>query len=165
MTNGNNNGFNNPPSLTEIGLRLNNLAQHELISAQQQSINLAKQADRNNQTLAQKLNEANSEIDYLRALLCKPMAEIAAVHQTFNQTYQKQQELIADWMVSQKAFKELAIEYGFQLGKTKDEVVKEGMDKKEDVLNDKHNPDHNTNANQSTTIPPHKESLLKKIKK
>ena len=50
-------------------------------------------------------NRANE----LEALLAKPMAEIAAKNGRFRETYDKQQEMLADWIVSQRAFKELAM--------------------------------------------------------
>lgn len=76
-----------------------------------------------------------SETDeYYRNLLSKPMLEIAMVNGDFRGTYEKQQELLGNWMVSQKAFKEVAIKLGAQLGKTPEEIIAEGMATKEKVL-------------------------------
>jgi Zn-dependent peptidase ImmA (M78 family) len=64
------------------------------------------------------------------------MEEIAAANGDFKATFEKQQEIIADWIVSQKAFRELAYEFGEKLGLSEDEVRAQVKDKKKDVLND-----------------------------
>ena len=64
--------------------------------------------------------------EYYSRLLAKPMAEIAAENHKFKETYEKQMELLADWMVSQKAFKELAIQFGIEKGLTPNEVIQMG---------------------------------------
>ena len=64
-------------------------------------------------------NRANE----LEALLSKPMAEIAAKNGRFRETYDKQQEMLASWIVSQRAFKELAMKYGAWLAR----LVKRSM--------------------------------------
>ena len=71
-------------------------------------------------------------------------------------------QFIADWIVSQKAFKELAMEYGSQLGFSPKEVGQLGMAKKMDVLNCKHDPSHGTNAD-SDFLKVHAPALKKKI--
>ena len=78
----------------------------------------------------------NAEIRKYKALLSKPMEEIAAANGDFKATFEKQQEIIADWIVSQKAFRELAYEFGEKLGLSQDEVRAQVKDKKKDVLND-----------------------------
>ena len=78
----------------------------------------------------------NAEIRKYKALLSKPMEEIAAANGDFKATFEKQQEIIADWIVSQKAFRELAYEFGEKLGLSQDEVRAQVRDKKKDVLND-----------------------------
>lgn len=115
--------------------------------------------------LSDKLAARTRELQFYSNLLTKPMAEIAAKHKVFAETYRLQQEILAEWMVSQKAFKELAIEYGTQLGKTPEEVIQTGLDKEIDVLENKHNPEHNTNVGKSTIIGPHVEALKAKLKK
>ncbi|CAJ0733741.1 hypothetical protein [Ralstonia pickettii] len=67
-------------------------------------------------------------------LLAKPMAEIAAKNGRFRETYDKQQEMLADWILSQRAFKELAMKYGKLAGKTPEEIQAEGMATKEIIL-------------------------------
>lgn len=102
------------------------------------------------------------KVDKYKKLLCKPMAEIAAQDGNFKETYEKQMELLANWMVSQKAFKELAIQFGAEKGLSPAEVVKMGLEKKIDVLEDKNNPEHKTNVGNSSIILPRVERLKEK---
>lgn len=106
---------------------------------------------------------AKKELDSLKLhyqlLLAKPMHQIAELSGDFRKTYEAQQLLMAEWMVSQKAFKELAIQYGTKAGKTADEIMQEGLEKEIDVLESKHNPEHNTNSNNSSIIRPRVDAL------
>ena len=103
--------------------------------------------------------------EYYSRLLAKPMAEIAAENHKFKETYEKQMELLADWMVSQKAFKELAIQFGIEKGLTSDEVVEMGKNKKMDVLENKHEEQHNTNVSDSLFLVDRKDVLIERAKK
>ena len=91
------------------------------------------------------------------------MAEIAAENRKFKETYEKQMELLADWMVSQKAFKELAIQFGIEKGLTADEVHQMGLNKKLDVLENKNDPSHKTNSDTIKGIDKHIDSLKNKF--
>lgn len=99
------------------------------------------------------------------SLLAQPMHIIAQQNEKFKETYEEQQTLLADWMVSQKAFKELAIQFGVEKGLQPNEIIEMGLDKKIDVLEDKHEPSHNTIAGDSTIIGPRREVLLEKAQK
>lgn len=57
---------------------------------------------------------------------------------------EKQRQSLADWIVSQKAFKELAIRLGAQQGLSVQEVFKQGRDLALDVLDNKNEKAHNT---------------------
>jgi hypothetical protein len=104
------------------------------------------------------------ENNYYRTLLSKPMLEIAEANGAFKQTYEMQMAFVADWMVSQKAFKELAIEFGEKQGLTAQEVIEMGKDKAIDVLENKNNPIHITNASDAPEIIPRKELLIERYK-
>lgn len=83
--------------------------------------------------------EGNANFQRRRAeeyeeLLAKPMAAIAAKDGRFRETYEKQQELLADWIVSQRAFKEMAMKYGALAGKTPEQINAEGMAAKEIII-------------------------------
>ncbi len=103
--------------------------------------------------------------EYYKKLLAKPMAEIAAENHQFKETYEQQMELLAGWMVSQKAFKELAIQFGIEKGLTSDEVVEMGKNKKMDVLENKHEEQHNTNVSDSLFLVDRKDVLIERVKK
>ena len=103
------------------------------------------------------------ENEMYRKLLSRPLAEIANFDHNFKRAYDAQQELLADWMVSQKAFKEIAIKFGLQLGKTKEEVLAEGLATEENVLNNTTVFDNN--AEDSSIISPHIDNLKAKINK
>lgn len=96
------------------------------------------------------------------SLLAQPMHIIAQQNEKFKETYEEQQTLLADWMVSQKAFKELAIQFGVEKGYTPEQVIEMGLDKDVDVLQEKHDPSHRTNVGDSTIIGPRREALLEK---
>ncbi|WP_343586487.1 hypothetical protein [Herbaspirillum sp.] len=65
------------------------------------------------------------ELGDIENLLARPMKEIAERNALFKHTYMKQQELLSNWMVSQKAFHEIAFRYGKALGKSVEEISAE----------------------------------------
>ena len=83
-----------------------------------------------------------------KKLLAQPMREIAKQNDDFKKTYKNEMEFLADWMVSQKAFKELAIQYGNKFGIQPEEVIAQGKSLKQHVLKGENNPSHNTNADE-----------------
>lgn len=93
-----------------------------------------------NRGLIQGLREENEDLraenERYKALLSKPMHEIAERHGGFKQAYHAQQKLLSNWIVSQKAFKEVAMKYGMGAGKTPEEIQAEGMAAKETILTD-----------------------------
>jgi len=101
-----------------------------------------------NVQLQQAVAKLQGENQYYRQLLCKPMAEIAEKNNNFKETYEKQMEIMADWMVSQKAFKELAIQFGFEKGQSAKETIKQAKNIKTSVLQGKNDPEHKTNADE-----------------
>jgi hypothetical protein len=116
-------------------------------------------------TIAHHNRILKQEVEYYKELLTKPMQVIAQHNGDFKKTYEEQQTLLADWMVSQKAFKELAIQFGVEKGFQPSEVIEMGLDKKIDVLEDRNDPNHNTNVGDATLIGNRKESLIEKYHK
>ena len=92
-----------------------------------------QQQQQNLQNLTFKNKKLTREVEFYKSLLSKPMAEIASQNESFRATYNLQLQGLASWMVSQRAFKELAIDFGIQLGKSKEETVKEGHGNKAKV--------------------------------
>ena len=138
-----------------------NIAHHNIAHLK----NELDQAVEINKELFQAGMKYKEEAEYYQKLLTKPMAEIAQANRSFKETYEAQMELLADWMVSQKAFKELAIQFGIEKGLTSDEVIKMGRDKEIDVLENRHDVSHNTNVGDSVYIGPRVEKLKNKLKK
>ena len=138
-----------------------NIAHHNIAHLK----NELDQAVEINKELFQAAMKYKEEAEYYQKLLAKPMAEIAQANRSFKETYEAQMELLADWMVSQKAFKELAIQFGIEKGLTSDEVVEMGKNKKMDVLENKHEEQHNTNVSDSLFLVDRKDVLIERAKK
>ena len=130
----------------------------------QSAFHTDQQFSRELQNLREQVSILSEDNKYYSKLLAKPMAEIAQANRSFKETYEAQMDLLAEWMVSQKAFKELAIQFGIEKGLTSDEVIKMGLDKKIDVLENRHDVSHNTNVGDSVYIGPRVEKLKNKIK-
>lgn len=148
---------------------MTNLTNLEVITAKTEGINILQQNLHSAKMTIAHLEEKNKglkeEIEEFRALMRKPMLEIANNDRFFKANYDAQMLLMADWMVSQKAFKELAIQFGFEKGLKPDEVMKIGSEKKIDVLECRNNPTHGTNSDTSEIISKRKEALIEKFKK
>lgn len=106
-----------------------------------QNQHVREQALANNLQARDEINDLEEENEklrkenaFLKALLARPMAEIATINSSFKETHEKQQELIGNWIVSQRAFKEVAIKLGVQLGKKPEEVIAEGIATKVKVI-------------------------------
>lgn len=66
-----------------------------------------------------------SSVGFYQTLLSRPMEEIAQLNPDFAITYYVQNQHMSDWMLSQKAFKELALDFGSTLGLSEEEVENE----------------------------------------
>ena len=137
-----------------------NIAHHNIAHLK----NELDQAVEINKELFQAVMKYKEEAEYYQKLLTKPMAEIAQANRSFKETYEKQMELLADWMVSQKAFKELAIQFGIEKGLNPDQIREMGQAKKIDVLNDAHNESHKTNSKDMIDMTAHVNRLKSKLK-
>lgn len=87
-------------------------------------------------TMRTRNEELERENKEYKDLLCKPMAEIAARNGRFKETYMLQQEIFTNWLLSQKAYRELAMEFGLSMGKTTDAIDAEAKAKEEIIIND-----------------------------
>ena len=96
----------------------------------------------------------HAQIRNYKALLSKPMEEIAAQNGDFKATFEKQQEIIADWIVSQKAFRELAIDLGEEFGVSKETMREKYSEKIKAVLTDstKHGNDASENMGRNILV-------------
>lgn len=85
--------------------------------------------------LEKKIKKLEEENLFYKNLLTKPFKEIADIDNNFKETYYEQQTKLGEWMVSQRAFKELAIKLGLDAGMTKDDVMTAHSKNKEKVIN------------------------------
>ena len=129
----------------------------------QSAFHADQQVSRELQNLREQVSILSEDNKYYSKLLAKPMVEIAQENKNFKETYEKQMELLADWMVSQKAFKELAIQFGIEKGLTPDEVIDMGLNKKLDVLDNKNDQSHKTNSNTIDGIEQYIDALKRKF--
>lgn len=77
--------------------------------------------------------EVEREKEYYASLLSKPMLEIAEKSRDFKRTYEKQQAILAQFIIENKAMRELAQSYGVKLGKT-DEDFDQELDEAREVV-------------------------------
>jgi hypothetical protein len=124
----------------------------------------ASQANHNLQNIQEQVRALQSQVEFYKYLFAQPMHVIAANNKDFKKAYESQQELLADWMVSQKSFKELAIQLGSKMRIEKEDVIRLGLKGELDVLNSANNLAHNTNADNSETIRPFVEKFKEKLK-
>jgi len=92
-------------------------------------------------------DKLKAENKVYKDLLTKPMNEIANLNDSFKKTYHEQQTILGEWIVSQRAFKELAIKLGLETGRSKEDVIQEGLANDEKVLNCE--TEHGNDFNQS----------------
>ena len=71
---------------------------------------------------SEKAKAMASSVGFYKTLLSRPMAEIAELNADFAETYYVQNQHMSDWMLSQKAFKELALDFGSTLGLSEEQV-------------------------------------------
>ncbi len=126
------------------------------------------QTQRNNSALQEEADDLMSINNRLRQqvasyekLLTQPLNVIAQHNTTFSQNYREEKELLANWMVSQKAMRELAIQAGLALGLTKEDVSQLGLVSKINVLLNKNDPSIGNNATEKF-FDLHRDTLIAK---
>lgn len=123
---------------------------------------IARQAKANYDDALDDLDDLRSQ--YAR-LLGRPLKEIAAVTGNLNPAFKKNYDALmldtADWALSQKANRELAIRLGTRLGMTVEEVTEMAMEIRDDVLNERNPAEHMTNASDENLIVAYKAELNK----
>lgn len=109
----------------------------------------------------QSLNkELQKEIDYYKSLLTKPMLEIAKQDKRFKINYEKQQAILSKFIIESSAMKELAQQYGIELGKS-DEDFSQNLDNARDkVLNSESDFGNNVDQSIVSAIEKDKHNLI-----
>lgn len=124
-----------------------------------QAETLRQHAEISRNEQARQLRGKIEELQEYDELLARPLHEIAAKHGAFRERWEEQQALLAKWIVSQRAFKDLAMKYGTQAGKTPEEIQNELDIARDKVLNN--NADFSQNNVKETDIT---ESVVNKLK-
>lgn len=94
----------------------------------------------------QQLEAENASLRQEKKALQKKLDELDGSSSAARRKLDASQASLAEWMVSQKAFKQLAIEFGLARGMTHQEVIRMGVGKKMAVLDGQFAPEYNTNA-------------------
>ena len=118
-----------------------------------------------NKKLREQLNEQKPNVNSTNHILGHQLRVAQQQIIELQQKLEEQQTLLADWMVSQKAFKELAIQLGAEKGLDPNEVIEMGLDKEIDVLENKNESSNKTNFNDSSHSEEIKDSLIAKYHK
>ena len=122
-----------------------------------------KESEQVNQVLKARAEKSSQEADAYKSLLSRPMQEIAQVNGDFKKAYDDQQELLATWIMGQKAYKETAEQLGLQLNKTPEEVTELARKNVVSVLENK--TLHGNDASESPTLNNYAEKILEIRKK
>lgn len=103
------------------------------------------------------LKNRNQELENL---LSRPLKQIAQEHPAFKNNYEAlinaykevQDEILAGWILSQKAYKETAMQVGIEAGKTPEEIKEMAKKNEEVVLNNQSEIDQGNNASTSKIL-------------
>ena len=98
--------------------------------------------------LENELRQSKQEVQVHRALLSRPMKEIADVSSDFKKTYELQQQMLAEWILAQRAYHETATKIGIEVGKTPEDIRQMASQNANAVLENR-----TEHGNNSTTIP------------
>ncbi len=107
-----------------------------------------------------KLQEENK---MFRELLSRPMREIAEVSGDFRKAYFEQQQLLAEWIMGQKAYKETAMQLGMALEMTPDQVQSVAAPNYTAVLENR--TQHSNNSTTNPLLAEHAANILALRKK
>jgi hypothetical protein len=151
------------------GLLAENLGKNDLIRGAEARSRYAESKANEKEHEAEmaqiKLRKAKDEITRLQQeneayknLLSRPMKEIAEISGDFKKTYDMQQQLLAEWIMGQKAYRETAMQLGMALDMTPEQVQKVAAPNYTAVLENR--TQHGNNADESPLLNNHAASIL-----
>lgn len=111
--------------------------------------------DRN---IASEIIALKNKVKEYEDLLSRPMKEIAQASGSFKKTYDMEQESMANWILSQRAFKETAMLVGIASGKSPEEIIQMAEEQKNTVLNNQ--SELGNNASTSPLLERHAAAIL-----
>ncbi|WP_374555174.1 hypothetical protein [Aquitalea pelogenes] len=115
------------------------------------------QREKDNKTAAEIIELKNKVKEY-EDLLSRPMKDIAQKHSGFKKTYDMQQQMLAEWIMGQKAYRETAMQLGMALNMTPEQVQKLAAPNYTAVLENR--TQHGNDASSSPTLATHAEAIL-----
>lgn len=107
--------------------------------------------------------ELEIQNEFYRKLLSRPMKEIADASGDFKKTYDLQQQMLAEWILAQRAYRETAMQLGLQVGKSPEEVQKIATQNANAVLENR--TEHANNSTTSPLLAQHAAAILEIRKK
>lgn len=82
-----------------------------------------------------KLAELQRKVSFYEDLLKHNVETIATYNNDFDKTLSRELDLMSKWMISQKGFKEVAVQFGLELGYTDEQIIELGTNKSVEVIN------------------------------
>lgn len=105
----------------------NKNAKKEVEAARIENENVQKKAYATrieNENLQKKAEEVRIENEHYRSLLARPLIDILKENTDLKKAYEKQQEVLRSWVISQEAFRSMSKKFRLELG-ISDEKIKE----------------------------------------
>jgi hypothetical protein len=151
------------------GLLAENIGKNDLVrsaeSRSRDAISKANDMEHEAEMAKIKLSKAKDEITRLqqennvyKSLLSRPMKEIAEISGDFKKTYEMQQQLLAEWIMGQKAYRETAMQLGAALDMTPEQVQKVAAPNYTAVLENK--TKFGNDGNESSTLNEYATTIL-----
>lgn len=69
------------------------------------------------------------DLMFFRSLLSRPFSEIAKYNLDFAKAFEMQQQTMSDWILSQKAYRDLALDLGVQMGIPPTDIAQAYLDR------------------------------------
>lgn len=119
--------------------------------------------DRKDKDTAAEILALKNKVKAYEELLSRPMKDIAQANDDFKKTYDQQQQMLAEWIMGQKAYRETAMQLGMSLDLTTEQVQKMAAPNYTAVLENR--TQHGNDASSSSTLSAHASAILALRKK
>ena len=119
--------------------------------------------ERKDKDTAAEILALKNKVKSYEELLSRPMKEIAKVNSDFKKTYEQEQNVLAQWILGQRAYKETAIQLGMSLDMTAEQVQKMAAPNFTAVLENR--TQHGNDASSNPTLAVHASAILALRKK
>ncbi len=119
--------------------------------------------DRKDKATADEILALKNKVKSYEELLSRPMKEIAKANSDFKKTYEQEQNVLAQWILGQRAYKETAIQLGMSLDMTAEQVQKMAAPNFTAVLENR--TQHGNDASTNPTLATHASAILALRKK